>query len=372
MVFLWNKIMIKVKNLIVGCGFSGATMAERLANVLGESVLIIDRREHLAGNCYDYQNANGITIHQYGPHIFHTNDDEIWKYISKFATWQPYSHEVLAFVDGGTIPVPFNFNSLEKKFPKKAKEWEEKLLQKYGKDKKISILELEKDLEFKEFADFVYEKIFLNYTKKQWGLKPEELDKDVFSRVPVMLGYDNRYFQDKYQAMPNSYTEIIKNMLTNTLIEVRLGVEFAEIKDDIEYERLFFTGAIDEFFDYEYGALPYRSLNLKFETLDCEYFQSKAVVNYPNENDFTRITEFKHFSGEKSDKTVILKEFPEQFEVNKNERFYAILNEENRKLYQKYLEKSLNILFLGRLGDYQYYDMDKAIRRALEVFKDLK
>ena len=363
---------MKVKNLVVGCGFSGATIAERLANELGESVLIIDRREHLAGNCYDYQDLNGITIHKYGPHIFHTNDDEVWDYISKFATWQPYSHEVLAFVDGDVIPIPFNFNSLEQKFPQKAKEWEEKLIVKYSKDKKISILELEKDLEFKELADFIYEKIFLNYTQKQWGLKPEELDKSVFSRVPVMLGYDNRYFQDKYQAMPESYSGIIENMLSNPLIEVRLGVEFSQIKDNLEYERLFFTGAIDEFFDYEFGALPYRSLDLKFQTLDCKYFQPKAVVNYPNDNDFTRITEFKHFLGEQSEKTVILKEFPEQFEVGKNERFYAILNEKNRELYQKYLAKAKDVIFLGRLGDYQYYDMDKAIKRALEVFEALK
>jgi len=362
---------MKVKNLVVGCGFSGATIAERLANVLGESVLIIDRREHLAGNCYDYKDKNGITIQKYGPHIFHTNDEDVWQYISQFATWQPYAHEVLAFVDGELIPVPFNFNSLEQKFPEKAKEWEEKLIRKYGKDKKIPILELEKDSEFKELAGFIYEKIFLNYTQKQWGLKPQELDKSVFSRVPVMIGYDNRYFQDKYQSMPKSYSQIIENMISHPLIEVRLGVEFSQIKD-VEYERLFFTGSIDEFFDYEFGALPYRSLDLEFETLDWEYFQSKAVVNYPNDNNFTRITEFKHFLGEKSDKTVVLKEFPEQFEVGKNERFYAVLNERNRELYQKYLAKSENVIFLGRLGDYQYYDMDKAIKRALQVFEDLK
>lgn len=364
--------MLKVKNLIVGCGLSGAVIAERIANILEESVLVIDRREHLAGNCYDYKNENGITIHKYGPHIFHTNDDEVWDYISQFATWKPYSHEVLASVNGDLIPVPFNFNSMEQKFPEKASEWKEKLLKKYGKDKKISILELEKNSEFKELADFIYEKIFLNYTRKQWGLKPEELDKSVFSRVPVTLGYDNRYFQDKYQAIAESYTKTIENMLHNPLIEVKLGVDFMSIKDNIEYERLFFTGAIDEFFDYEFGALPYRSLDLGLETLDCEYFQPKAVVNYPNDNEFTRITEFKHFSGEKSNKTVILKEYPKQFEIGKNERFYAILNQENRKLYQKYYAKSRDVIFLGRLGDYEYYDMDKAIKRALEVFKDLK
>lgn len=363
--------MRKVKNLIVGCGISGATIAERLANVLGESVMIIDRRTHLAGNCYDYKDDNGITIHKYGPHIFHTSDDEVWEYLSHFANWKPYTHEVLAFVDGEVIPVPFNFNSLEQKFPKKAKEWEDKLVQKYGQDKKIPIIELEKDEEFKELSEYIYEKIFLNYTKKQWGLKPEELDKSIFSRVPVMIGYDNRYFQDKYQAMPESYTKIIEKMLLNPLIEVQLGIEYSQIKDEIECERLFFTGAIDEFFDYEFGALPYRSLDLRFETVYCEYFQSKSVVNYPNDNDFTRITEFKHFLDEKSDKTVILKEFPEQFEVGKNERFYAILNEQNSNLYKKYLQQNRNTLFLGRLGDYKYYDMDKAVKRALDVFGSL-
>jgi UDP-galactopyranose mutase len=186
-----------------------------------------------------------------------------------------------------------------------------------------------------------------------------------------MLRYDNRYFQDKYQAIPESYTKTIKNMLDNPLIEVRLGVEYSELKN-VEYERLFFTGAIDEFFDYEFGALPYRSLDLEFETFDCEYFQPKAVVNYPNDNEFTRITEFKHFLGEKSNKTAILKEFPKQFEIGKNERFYAILNEQNRALYQKYLTKVKDVIFLGRLGDYQYYDMDKAIKRALQVFEALK
>jgi len=364
--------MRKVKNLVVGCGFSGAVIAERLANVLDEEVLIIDRREHLGGNSYDCKDLSGITVHKYGPHIFHTSDEIIWEYISKFAKWKPYVHEVLAFVDGDFIPVPFNFNSLEKKFPQKAKEWEEKLTQKYGKDNKIPIVELEFDEEFKELYEFIYEKIFLNYTQKQWGMKPQELDKVVFSRVPVMLGYDCRYFQDKYQAIPYSYTQIFEKMLSNPLITVELGCDFAQIKDKIEYERLFFTGAIDEFFDYEYGALPYRSLDLQFETLECEYFQTKAVVNYPNDADFTRITEFKHFLDEKSDKTIILKEFPQEFKIDQNERFYAILNKKNRDLHQKYLKKVQNVMFLGRLGDYQYYDMDKAIKRALEVFESVK
>ncbi len=370
---------MKVKNLIVGAGISGITLAEKIADELREDVLIIDVKDHIGGNCYDYRNDAGICIHKYGTHIFHTNDKEVWDYLSRFTKWHPYMHEVKGYIDGQEVPIPFNLNSIRSLFPNAvADKLEQKLIEKFGYNVKVPILELkkaeDKDLTF--LADYVYEKVFLHYTLKQWGIRPEELDPSVTGRVPVYISKDNRYFQDTYQGIPlNGYTAMFKKMLKSPHIKVKLKTKFEDIKNKISYERLFYTGPIDEFFNYEFGQLPYRSLKFDFVTLDKPYFQSNSAINYPNNYDFTRIGEYKYFLNDKSDKTTISFEYPLSYQKGRNEPYYPIIKEENQILYNKYFKKAQslpNTYFLGRLGDYKYYDMDKAVKRSLELFKGIK
>lgn len=368
-----------MKNLVVGAGFSGATIANLLATELNEEVVVIDSKDHIAGNCYDYKDENGITIHKYGSHIFHTNNEKVWNFISKFTEFNTYMHKVYANIDGIETTIPFNINTLYDVFPQSlASRLEEKLLAKYEYNKKVPILEFTKetDKDLKFLADYVYEKVFLHYTTKQWGVSPNDVDGAVTARVPVYISKDNRYFQDKYQGIPlEGYTKVVERMLDHKNIEVVLNKPFKHLKNaDKEYKRVFYTGAIDQYFNYELGKLPYRSVNFKFETHNQEYSQQNSVVNYPCNYDFTRIHEYKHYLNEKSDKTVIAKEYSEAFEIGKNERYYPIPNDANTELYNKYLEKAKNldnVYFLGRLGDYKYYDMDKAIARAIELFEEL-
>ena len=367
---------MKNTNLVVGSGISGAVIANLIAHNLNEKVLIIDRKNHIAGNCYDYRDKNGIMIHKYGSHIFHTSNEKVWKFIRQFTDFNQYMHKVIAVIDGIETTIPFNFNSLHDIFPKTiASKLEEKLLEKFEYNNKIPILEFkkqnDKDLEF--LANYVYEKVFLHYTTKQWGVSPNDVDGAVTARVPVFLSRDNRYFQDKYQGIPlQGYTNIIKNMLKHKNIDIRLNTDFKNIKG--HFKRVFYTGAIDEYFNYELGKLPYRSVNFKFEEYDREFYQQNSVVNYPCNYDFTRIHEYKYYLNDQSNKTVIAKEYSEFFEEGKNERYYPIPKDENLELYNKYLEKAKslkNVYFFGRLGDYKYYDMDKAIARAIELFESL-
>lgn len=368
---------MKCDFLIVGAGLSGSILAERIATALNKKVVIIDRRQHIAGNIFDYRNQDGQLIHKYGPHIFHTNSQKQWDYITKFTEMYPYFHRVLGFVDGEFIPVPFNFNSLYKVFPQKfAKSLERKLISKFGFGVKIPILNLkndeDKDVQF--LADYIYKNVFLNYTIKQWGLSPEELDPSVTSRIPVFLSRDNRYFQDKYQGIPtNGYTKIVENMLNHSNIKVLLNTDYNEIKNDIDYKYLIYTGAIDEYFDYRFGELPYRSLNFTFESLNTSKFQEVAQVNYPNNFDYTRITEFKHFLPNYSDKTTIAYEYPIEFIKGFNDRYYPIPKAENRELYEKYLkfakETQPNVFFIGRLAEYKYYNMNEVVGVALSLFE---
>ena len=368
-----------VKNLIVGAGFSGTTIARKIATELNEEVLVIDARPHIAGNCYDYLDNNSICIHQYGTHIFHTNLKNVWNYVSQFTKWYPYMHQVKGYIDGQEVPIPFNLNSIHQVFPKSmADKLEQKLIDSFGFNVKVPILQLmgtgDKDLEF--LANYIYEKVFLHYTLKQWGMKPEDLDPAVTGRVPIYISRDNRYFQDPYQGIPlEGYTKVIEKMLSHPKIQLQLNTKFEDIKDKVLYDRLFYTGPIDEFFNYELGHLPYRSLKFDFVEFDKPYFQSGACINYPNNYDFTRIGEYKYFLDNKSNKTVVSFEYPENFEQGKNERFYPIIKNENQALYKHYLEKAnslKNVYFLGRLGDYKYYDMDKTIARALELFEKIK
>lgn len=368
--------MRKYKNLVVGCGISGATIANLIANELNEEVLIIDKKPHIAGNCYDYRDKNGIMIHKYGSHIFHTNSEKVWNFLKQFTDFNQYMHEVVILIDGILTTIPFNFNTIYDVFPKSlAKRIEEKLLDKFEYNKKIPILEFQtqEDEDLKFLANYIYEKVFLDYTIKQWGLNPKEVDSAVSARVPVYLSKDERYFQDKFQGIPlEGYSKLIENMLDNKNINVKLNTKFKDIEND--FERIFYTGSIDEYFNYEFGQLSYRSVDFKLEEYNTEFYQCNSVVNYPCNYDFTRIHEYKYYLNDKSNKTVIAKEYSKDFKLGENERCYPIINDKNLELYQKYQQKVKelkNVYFLGRLGDFKYYDMDKAILRAMNLFKEI-
>ncbi len=369
---------MKVKNLIVGCGLSGVVMAERIASVLGEEVLIVDRRNHIGGNIYDYK-EDGITVHQYGPHAFHTNMKHVWDYVTGFTKFYPFNLKVSAYIDGQTVPVPFNLNSIDKLFPQfMADRLSQKLVERFGYDVKVPILDLKKeeDEDLKFLADFVYKNVFEGYTLKQWGLKPEEIDPTVMARVPIFVGRDDRYFQDTYQGIPwNGYTAMIEKMLDNQLIEVRLNTDYKDIKNDITADRTFFTGAIDEYFDYSEGELPYRSLYFDILKKDVVYEQPTTTINYPTNYDWTRVCEHKYFLNEQTTKTILSYEYPQQFERGKNERYYPIANPDNQALFEKYQSKAAdlkNVYFFGRLGNYKYYNMDQCIAAALALFERIK
>ena len=372
--------MRPVKNLIVGCGLSGVVLAERIASVLKEEVLIIDKRAHIGGNIYDYKDKEtGITVHQYGPHVFHTNNKQVWDYLSCFTDWHRFMYRVKAVMDGIEVNIPFNLDSLHMVFPRQmAEKLETKLIEKFGFNKKIPILELRQtgDTDLAFLAQYVYEKVFLGYTIKQWGVKPEDLDPSVSGRVPVYISRDNRYFQDKYQGIPaGGYTAMVENIIKNPLIKIELNTDFKDIRNNIEADRLFFSGAIDEFFNYELGTLPYRSLDLVFKTHNCEYLQSGPQINFPENYDYTRSVEYKYYLNEKSPKTIVSYEYPCDFTNGKNERYYPVPAQENQELYQLYLEKAKalkNVWFMGRLGDYKYYNMDQCVEQALKLFNEVK
>jgi len=373
--FELRKIIVKKlvgENLVVGAGISGAVMARLLAEA-DKKLLVIDKREHIAGNCYDYFDEYGICIHKYGSHIFHTDNEKVWNFLKCFTDFNTYMHKVVAVIDGITTTVPFNLNTIYNVFPQSlAQRLEKKLLEKYQYNTKISISDFQsqddEDLNF--LAKYIYEKVFKDYSTKQWGKNP---DNSVTSRVPVYISRDNRYFQDKYQGIPsNGYTKMIEKMLDHPNIEVRLNTDYQEVKG--KFERIFYTGSIDEFFNYKHGQLPYRNINLKFETYDREFYQNNSVVNYPCNYDFTRIHEFKHYLNDKADKTVIAKEYSEDFKPGRNERCYPVTEKENQALYEKYLSEAKkldNVYFFGRLGDYRYYDMDDAIAQAISLFEEV-
>ncbi|MDG0794582.1 UDP-galactopyranose mutase [Cohnella ginsengisoli] len=379
--------------IIVGAGFAGAVMAERLANERGQKVLIIEKRTHIAGNAYDRFDEKGVLIHQYGPHIFHTKLKHVWDYLSRFTEWRIYHHEVLGSIDGQLVPIPFNLNSLHALLPDElADSLERKLVNVFGYNTKVPILRLREsdDEELKWLAEFVYEKIFLHYTMKQWGVSPEELNPHVTGRVPVYVSRDNRYFQDRYQGMPkDGYTRLFERMLSHPNIKLMLNTDYKEILEvdpDSGLIRVFgqpfagkviFTGKIDEFFDYRLGELPYRSLRFQFETLDQASYQPTGTINYPNDYDFTRITEFNHLTGQRDSRyTTIVKEFPQPYERHTPGRevpYYPVPNPENGDLYAEYrrLARELDrVVFLGRLAEYTYYDMDAVVSKALKVFEE--
>lgn len=379
--------------IVVGAGLSGSVMAERFATQGNKTVLLLEQRTHIGGNCYDRRDKNGIVIHQYGPHLFHTNKKHVWDYLSKFTDWHTYEHKVLSNVDDQLVPIPFNLNSLECLYDSQTAEHIENLLvAKYGEGSKVPILDLKasEEPELKNLGELVYEKFFVNYTVKQWGVKPEDIAKSVTARVPVVLSRDDRYFHDLYQAIPiNGYTSMIQAMLSHNNITVELGVDATSrlsfdfesgtmLFDNEPFEgQLIYTGMLDALFDFVEGELPYRSLQFKYETFNTEFFQPVTTVNYPNEEAFTRITEFKHILPVDTQKTVIVKEYPQDFDRNDPERnvpYYPVFNEKNMAAYDKYRELIApfdNLTVLGRLADYKYYNMDDAVHRALEVFSEL-
>lgn len=368
--------MERIKNLVVGAGLSGATLARKLAEC-GQSVLVIDRREHIAGNIYD-RKISGITVHGYGPHVFHTNDKEVWDFLSRFTDWHLFMYRVKAFIDGQEVPVPFNLNSLHALFPAGvAARLEEKLVSAFGLNVKVPVLKLrenrDEDLGF--LADYVYRKVFLGYTVKQWGVKPEELDPSVSGRVPVYISRDDRYFQDKYQAIPaDGYTKMTERMLQHPNISVKLNTPF-DAEKHAGYDRIFYTGPVDEYFNYELGELPYRSLDISFCTYKRPYFQSGPQINYPENYDFTRAVEYKYYLNETSENTVVSFEYPRAFERGVNERYYPVPAADSQALYARYAQKAAalkNVYFLGRLGDYKYYNMDQAVARALKLAGEIK
>ena len=362
--------------LVVGAGISGSVIANLIAQDDGNQVTVIDSSDHIAGNCFDYRDENGIMIHKYGSHIFHTSNGEVWDYLSQFAEFNTYAHEVRAVIEGKEIPIPFNYDSIHLCFPEVlADRIERKLAERFEYGTKIPIRDFmeQDDDELRFLAQFVYDNVFVNYTSKQWGKDPKELDNAVTARVPVYLSRDHRYFQDRFQGIPlEGYTRMIEKILGRPNIDVRLNTSFKDI-DISGYEKIFYTGPIDELMDYDLGQLPYRSERFVLETYDKEHYQSGAVINYPNDYRFTRIHEYKYYLNDKSDKTVIAKEYPEEFVIGKNERYYPVPADENVELYNRYLkearERYPNLFFLGRLGDYRYYDMDKAVARALELYK---
>lgn len=368
-------------NIVIGAGLSGAVIARLIAEELNEQVLVYEKRDTAGGNCYDYKNEDNIFIHKYGSHIFHTKNEEVWNFVNRFTEFNDYVHKVYAHINGKEVIIPFNLSSIYELFPEdKAKILEEKLLKTFEFNTKVPILEFQKqdDEDLKSLADFVYKNVFEGYTMKQWGLRPEEIDKSVTARVPVLIGRDDRYFYDKFQGIPvEGYTKLIENILDHPNIKVEynksLGEDFSLA--DLNADKIFCTSSIDEAFNYQFGELPYRSVRFEYEKYDKEFYQLNSVVNYPNDNDFTRIHEYKYYLNDKSDKTVIAKEYSQKFERGKNERFYPIKNEDNQNIYIKYLEeakKLKNVYFLGRLGGYAYYDMDKAVESALNLFKEIK
>jgi UDP-galactopyranose mutase len=356
--------------LIVGAGYAGSVLAERLASQADKKVLICDRRPHIAGNAYDHYNDHGVLVHKYGPHIFHTNSLEVFEYLSQFTEWRAYQHRVLASVDGKLVPFPINLDTINALYGLNLTAMEVDDFLKSVAEPKERIRTSE-DVVVSKVGRELYEKFFRGYTRKQWDLDPSELDAAVAARVPARTNRDDRYFTDKYQAMPaHGFTRMFEKMLNHPNIKVMLNTDYRDIVDFIPFREMIYTGPIDEFFDYRYGKLPYRSLEFKHETHDKEWFQPAPVVNYPNEYQYTRITEFKYLTGQESRKTSVVYEFPRA----EGDPYYPVPRPENAELYKKYkalADSTPNVLFVGRLATYKYYNMDQVTAQALSVFEKI-
>ena len=354
--------------LIVGAGFAGSVLAERLANERGERVLVVDRRNHIGGNAYDRYDDAGILIHQYGPHIFHTNSKAIFDYLSAFTAWRPYEHRVLGQVDDRLVPIPINLDTVNTLYglsltSEELEGWFA------ARAEPVAEIRTSEDVVISKVGRELYEKFFRGYTRKQWGIDPSELDKSVTARVPTRTNRDDRYFTDEFQFMPvQGYTRMFENMLRSPNIHVLLQTDYRDIKDVIPHRRTIFTGPIDEYFGFRFGKLPYRSLQFRHETLDREQQQPVGTVNYPMSEDYTRISEYKHLTGQVHPKTSITFEYPSA----EGDPYYPIPRPENAELFKKYERLALatpDVWFVGRLATYRYYNMDQVVGQALATFR---
>ena len=356
--------------LIVGAGFAGSVLAERLARVCDKTVLLVDRRNHVGGNAYDHYNDYGILVHKYGPHIFHTNSREVFEYLSQFTEWRPYEHHVLASVDGQLLPLPINLDTLNRLYGLSMNSFQAQEFLASVAEKREEIRTSE-DVVVSKIGRELYQKFFRNYTRKQWDMDPSELDAAVAARVPVRTNRDNRYFTDTYQAMPlRGFARMFENMLDHSNIKILLNTNYREIQQRIPYRHLIYTGPVDEFFDFRFGKLPYRSLEFKHETVNRPVYQPEAVINYPNEHSYTRVTEFKYLTGQEHARTSIVYEFPQAA----GDPYYPVPRPENFEIYKRYkalADTSARVHFVGRLATYKYYNMDQVTAQALTTFKQI-
>ena len=357
--------------LIVGAGFAGAVLAERLARVAGQRVLIVEKRSHIGGNAHDRYDDHGVLIHPYGPHIFHTNSADIRDYLSAFTAWRPYEHRVLASVDGQLLPIPINLDTVNRLYGMNLTAfemagWFE------GVAEKTAHVRNSEDVIVNKVGRELYNKFFRGYTRKQWGLDPSELDASVTARVPTRTNRDDRYFTDTFQAIPlHGYTRLFENMLNHPNIKVLLNTDYHEVVDMIPWRHMVYTGPIDAFFDFRHGPLPYRSLRFEHRNVPVERFQAVGTVNYPNEQAFTRISEFKHITGQQHPTTSVVYEYP----TAEGEPYYPVPRPENAALYRRYeadAEARTDVTFVGRLATYKYYNMDQVVAQALTAFKRLR
>jgi len=353
--------------LIVGAGFAGSVLAERLAAGSDKKVLICDKRSHIGGNAYDHYNEAGILVHKYGPHIFHTNSREVFEYLSRFTQWRPYQHRVRASVDGQIVPIPINLDTINSLYGLSLTSFEvEDFFKKVAEP--CEQIRTSEDVVVSKVGRELYEKFFRNYTRKQWGLDPSELDASVTSRVPTRTNRDDRYFTDTYQSMPlHGYTRMFERMLDHPNIKVLLNCDYRDVEIDIPFREMIYTGPVDTYFDFCYGKLPYRSLAFKHETHDQSAFQSAPVVNYPNEQSYTRVTEFKYLTGQEHPRTSIVYEFPKA----EGDPYYPVPRKENSAIYAKYkalVDGTRGVTFVGRLATYKYYNMDQIVAQALTTY----
>ncbi len=364
--------------IIVGAGISGATLAERYATVLNKKVLILEKRNHIGGNCYDYYNDARIRVSKYGAHLFHTNHEDVWAYVNSFSKWYPYEHKVLGKVDGKLVPIPVNITTVNMLLGTNIKNEEEMKKWLAANQVANSNPANGKEAALARVGPVLYEKIFKNYTKKQWDKYPEELDAEVLNRIPVRTNFEDRYFTDIHQALPQEgYTPIFEKMLDHPNITVQLTTDFFTEKEHLTgYEKIFYTGPIDQYFEYKHaalGKLEYRSIKFVEETYDKEFFQENSVINYPNDEEFTRIVEYKHFTKQNSSKTTIAKEYT----TDHGDPYYPVPNPQNRAIFEKYREEAQslekdNIHFVGRLANYKYFNMDQAFKNSLDLFAKLE
>lgn len=364
---------MKCDYLIVGAGFAGSVLAERIASELKKDVIIVEKRNHIGGNCYDEYDENGIFIHRYGPHLFHTNDREMIEYLSQFTQWYKYEHKVLAYSKGEYFPMPINRETINRVYNTNLRTEEDvKSYLLSIKENRFPIKNSE-DIIVNQVGQKLFEKFFKHYTYKQWNYYPKDLAPSICGRISVRYDSDDRYFRDKYQLMPkDGFTKLFEKMLSSDRVRLILGTDFKELINSINYKFLIYTGPIDYLFDYKFGKLTYRSIEFKFKNFNTESYQPAPVVNYVDEDvPYTRVTEYKKITGQKAFSTTISFEYPN----SGNEPYYPVLNPLNLELFRKYkfeANKVRNLILCGRLAEFRYYEMGQVIARALHIFKQIK